>query len=335
MKTHTKECSIDSNTISVLVVDDDPQSLIHFSKILTDYGYNVSCASNGNEALQILESKRFDVILCDMLMPHMSGLELLGLTRELNRNTIVIVMSAYADMDSMKKTLDLGASDYLVKPFSLHSIPITIQRNLLRRKIETDRFVNQMNKLVLQCIRALSAAMGAKEKITAEHCESIACYVMEIADAMDMCPSDKSTLELAAYMHDIGKIGISENILLKPDKLSKAEWEQIKKHPDIGNNILSNIDELAFLSKVIRHHHERIDGSGYPDGLSGNQIPLLSRILAVADAYDAMISDRPYRRHLTESEAVSRLQRGSDTQFDAKIVNIFVRAIEKRRRKAA
>ena len=335
MKTLAKECSIDSSTISVLVVDDEPQTLIHFSKVLTDRGYNVTCAKDGSEALQILESKSFNVVFCDLIMPQVSGLELLKLTRELNRNTIVIVMSAYADMDSMKSTLDLGASDYLIKPFSLHSVPIVIERNLLRRHIETDRLVVQMNKLVLQCIRALSAAMGAKEKITAEHCESIACYVMEIANAMDLCPSDRSTLELAAYMHDIGKIGISDNILLKPDKLSKAEWEQIKKHPDIGNNILSNIDELAYLAEVIRHHHERIDGSGYPDGLSGDQIPLLSRILAVADAYDAMVSDRPYRRHLTESEAISRLQRGSDSQFDANIVNIFVKAMEKQDRKAA
>jgi putative nucleotidyltransferase with HDIG domain len=177
--------------------------------------------------------------------------------------------------------------------------------------------------------------MNAKECHTVEHCERITSTSLAIADVLGLSAAEKSTLELAAYMHDIGKIGVSEAILLKPDKLSEAEWEEMKMHPDTGSNILSNIEELADLAKIIRHHHERVDGTGYPDGLPGDEIPLLSKILAIADAFDAMTSDRPYRPRLLEEEALEQLRLGGGGQFDSVLVELFLDYRQGQMRKAA
>ncbi|HET6455215.1 MAG TPA: HD domain-containing phosphohydrolase, partial [Armatimonadota bacterium] len=248
---------------------------------------------------------------------------------------LVILMSAYADVSMAREALDKGAADFLCKPFPLLAAPIAIERNLRRRQIELNRIIEQRNRLLLESTKALSAAMGTRESQTARHCERITSVALTIADSLGLSDVNKSTLELAAYMHDIGKIGISDAILMKPDKLSDAEWLEMRAHPDIGSHILSNIEELSDLSLIIRHHHEWMDGTGYPDGLSGEQIPILSRILAIADAYDAMISDRPYRSRMSEREAMKQLREGAGTQFDSQLVDIFLSDMKSQLAKAA
>lgn len=320
---------------TVLAVDDEHQTLSALGKALHDYGYHTHCVSTGAEALERLEDHKFDVVLCDLVMPKMSGLQLLDHTKNIRQQMIMIMMSGYADLAMACEALDRGANDFIVKPFSTLSVPISIERNLLLKQIEANRIIEQRNVVLLESIKALSAAMNAKEHGTAEHSERIAAVALMIADAIELPPVERSTLELAAYMHDIGKIGVRESLLLKPDRLSDSEWEEMKTHPDTGSKILSNIEELSDLAKIIRGHHERIDGTGYPDGLAGTDIPLLSRILAVADAFDAMTSDRPYRTRLGTDEAVERLKEAAGTQFDADIVTVFLRYMERQHREAA
>ena len=321
--------------VSVLLVDDEPQILSVLGRTLRDCSYETGCSQGGCEAIERLKIQDFDVLLSDIMMPDMSGIELLERALSLRKDILVIMMTAYADIPMARQALDKGAADFLCKPFPMLAIPIAIERNLRRRQIELNRIIKQRNKLLLESIKALSTAMGTRERNTAQHCERITFVALGIAEAMGLSEADTSTLELAACMHDVGKIGISDAILMKPDKLSEAEWVEMREHPDIGCDILSNIEELSDLSLIIRHHHERVDGKGYPEGLAGELIPLLSRILAIADAYDAMTSDRPYRPRMSEYEAQKQLMEGAGTQFDRKLVDIFLNNMETQLPKAA
>ena len=325
----------DLETTSVLLVDDEPEVLSQLSKVFEDCGYEITCAKNGTEAIDKLKLQDFDVLFTDVVMPDISGLDLLQKALSLRKNILVIMMSGYADIPMVRQALDGGAADFLSKPFSLLAIPIAIERNLRRRQIQLNRMIEQRNKLLLGSIKALSAAMETREQHTARHCERMTSSALMIADSLGLSEADRSTLELAAYMHDIGKIGISDAILMKPDKLSDAEWAEMKAHPDIGSEILSNIEELSDLSLIIRHHHERVDGTGYPHGLSGEQIPLLSRILAIADAYDAMTSDRPYRPRMSKAQAQKQLMDGAGAQFDRELVDVFLNQTKAQIPKAA
>lgn len=335
MKLRVVETKPDQVPASVVAVDDDPQILAVLSRMLPDCGYRVACVEDGLGALQILESEKVDVLLCDMLMPRISGLDLLEATQELRKDVAAIMMSAYPDIDGARRAFELGAGDFLVKPINLQALPIVIDRCLLQRKVQAERDIEQRNQMMLQVVKTLSAAIGAKDCGTAEHCGRMARLAMAIGDTMGLSASEKGKLELAAYAHDIGKISVNENILAKKDGLSEEEWREIRSHPETGRNILLNIDAMADIAEIVRCHHERIDGKGYPRGLSGERIPLLSRILAVVDAFDAMISDRPYRRKLSESQAIAALERGSGTQFDRKVVEVFVFSVKGLRMRAA
>ncbi len=297
--------------VRVLTVDDDRVFLERSCAVLAECGYSARPAQNAPEALDVVRSGGIDVILCDLILPGISGLDVLKTSRTIDRNVMVIMMSARADLGSLRKAVELGASDFLVKPFRLAGLPFAIHRNLLQRQIAMTRQVEQRNRLLMECIKALSAAMGAREHGTAEHCERIGPLALMIAEAMGLSEADKSSLELAAYIHDIGKIAVRDEVLLKPGGLSDVEWDQVRMHPDTGSRILAAVEELSEVAAIVRHHHERVDGTGYPDGLAGQDIPILSRILAVADAFDAMTSDRPYRRSLSTAEAVARLREGA------------------------
>ncbi|MHB0913681.1 MAG: HD-GYP domain-containing protein [Armatimonadota bacterium] len=324
-----------SQAISILVVDDEERVLSAIESILAECGYDKVYCAPSSEAFGILKQYRIDLVLCDLVMPKPSGMEILLKIQEYWPETMVLLMSGYADIAIAHKALDQGATDFLVKPFSALSLMIAIERNLRRRAQEMKRIIEQRNKVLLESIKAFSAAIDAKERGTAQHSERMISMAMSIANALGLSPVEKGTLELAAYMHDIGKIGVKESILLKPGKLSDEEWEEIKLHPDTGSHILGNIEDLADLSQIIRHHHERMDGKGYPDGLSGEEIPILSRILAVADAFDAMTSDRPYRARLSEREALERLEQCAGSQFDPRIVEVFFEVFREQKRDAA
>ena len=323
-----KETDLATHEQTVLAVDDDLLLLHSLKHQLTGFGYGYQSATNAETAMGMMQESPVDVLLCDVHLPQMSGLDLLQMVRNFHSSPdmLVIMMSCNADIPLAKTSLEMGANDFLIKPFASQAVPIAIEKTLLSRQIQKNRIIQQRNRVLMESIKALSAAMAAKEHLTAEHSGRIASIAILIANAMKLAETDKETLELAAYMHDIGKIGVPESILLKPESLSAEEWAEMRKHPATGCDILSHIEGLGDLARIIRHHHERIDGNGYPDGLSGRDIPMLSRILSVADAFDAMTSDRPYREQMSAAEAITRLREASGSQFDADVVEIFVYA---------
>jgi len=308
----------------VVVVDDDTAILSALERFLPDYGYQTKCFDNPISAVKTISTEQFDVLCCDMIMPQSSGMDIIKQARDASGDPLIIMWSAYGSPNDIEKAIKLGARDFLVKPFPLNAVPMAIERNLLIKHVEALKMAEQRNTMLLQTIKALAGAISAKEQQTAEHSSRMAMMARTIGREMGLTPADTSLLELAAYLHDVGKIGVSEAILGKNGGLSESEWAEVRAHPDIGSRILREVEGLEDLAVIIKHHHERFDGKGYPDGLRGEQIPLLSRILAVVDSFDAMTSDRPYRKRLTDANALAQIKQGAGRQFDPTIVEIFI-----------
>lgn len=311
----------------VLAVDDEKQTLRMLSECLTHCGYQAYTSRNAETALRTLASKPMDLLLTDVRMPGMNGLDLLSEVSRKHPDVVVVVMTAFGDRAIAQEAIDRGASDFLVKPFSLVEVPIIVERNLRRSAVVRGKQGEERSKLLMTAIKALGAAMDAKEHHTAEHSRRIAELSTAIASKMGLPQNHIEMLERASYLHDIGKIGVRESILLKPSRLSADEWAEMKNHPQLGSKIVSEMSDLGDIVHVILHHHERFDGKGYPNGLSGENIPILARILAVADAFDAMTSDRPYRKALSKKLAVKRLKEAAGCQFDPQIVKAFLDTI--------
>lgn len=309
----------------VIIVDDDTSILSALERFLPEYGYKTLCFDNAANAVKAASVEHPDVLCCDMVMPQTSGMDLIKEIHTTPENLLIIMWSAYGSPNDIERAIKLGARDFLVKPFPLTAVPMAIERNLLIKHMEALKAAEQRNTMLLQTVKALTNAISAKEEQTAEHSSRMAAMAKIIGIEMGLSPADVSLLELAAYLHDVGKIGISEAILRKNSELSEPEWTEIKTHPDIGSRILREVEGLEDLAVVIKHHHERFDGKGYPDRLKGEQIPIHSRILAVVDSFDAMTSDRPYRRRLTDNDALAQIRKESGRQFDPQIVEVFIR----------
>jgi putative nucleotidyltransferase with HDIG domain len=195
--------------------------------------------------------------------------------------------------------------------------------------IENAKLYRDLQSSFLSTVSALAAAVDAKDSYTAGHAQRVTEYSVHIAEEMGLSAADVETVRLSGLMHDLGKIGISESILSKPGRLTDEEFAEMKRHPGVGATILSSVQGLAHVIPGIHRHHERVDGRGYPDGLKGDDIPLVGRIIGVADTFDAMTSDRVYRHRLTDQEGIDELKRFSGQQFDAKVVEAFLKAYEK------
>jgi putative two-component system response regulator len=240
----------------------------------------------------------------------------------------VVLLTGLTDVELAKTSLQLGASDFITKPINVRELPIVIERNLLRRKLEVARLKEREAAVLLEAIKALASAVDAKDPYTARHSMRVSRLAFALADAIGLAPDERYVLELAAWMHDVGKIGVPDRILTKPAALVPSEFEVIKLHPTKGGEIVGHIEELGEVADAIRHHHERMDGRGYPDGLRGDAIPLTSRIIHVADAYEAMTSDRSYRQGMPRPRALAELRRHSGTQFDPELAKRFTDVVE-------
>jgi len=231
-----------------------------------------------------------------------------------------------------------GAYDYVTKPFNLGEVTLSVERALEKRRLELEirdyqlhleqKVEEQAQKIrtaFLNAITSLAYALEAKDKYTSGHSQRVAGISVAIAAELGLSKTEIEKIRLAGLIHDIGKIGVREAVLNKPGKVSAKEYQHILSHSDIGEHILTPIVEDEAILKAVRHHHERYDGRGYPDGLSGEQIPLGARILAVADAYDAMKSERPYRGAMSVETACAEIERGKGTQFDPEVVDAFLR----------
>ncbi len=317
-----------SRRFRLLIVDDMEAMRLALEDSLRLHGYEVISAASGEEALRLLRSQRFDLLLTDQAMPGLSGIELAEATARIHPDVPIVLLTGHTDVELAKSSLQRGASDYVTKPVNIRELPIVIERNLTRRRLEAARLKEREAQVLFEAIKALASAVDAKDPYTARHSMRVTDLSMILADAVGLTSDEKYCLELSAWMHDVGKIGVPDHILTKADRLTPEEFEVMKMHAAKGAEIVGQIEELSRVANVIRHHHERLDGKGYPDGLQSEAIPLQSRIIFIADTFEAMTSDRSYRRRAGREHALAELERYSGSQFDPELVEVFVRKVE-------
>ena len=333
---------VDGDLPRVLVVDDEPRLRNVLVRLMTRDGFACQEAENGVQALALLESGGpTPLILSDLRMPDMDGAELLRRVRARWPETAVVMITAVADVEVAVSCLALGAMDYLTKPFHLEEVRARVRQALEKRRLILDnqsyqrqleaRVAEQARRLealFLASMQSLADALEVKDPYTRGHSERVSRYAVAIGRQLDADAGTLAQLELGGRLHDIGKIGVREQVLNKPGPLTDEEYAHIMTHPEIGWRLLGPLltDAPTALS-VVRSHHERFDGRGIPDRLAGEDIPFAARVAAVADSFDAMTSQRPYRSGLTLEAARAELRRCVGTQYDPAVVDAFERAV--------
>ncbi|MGB7922752.1 MAG: HD domain-containing phosphohydrolase [Pyrinomonadaceae bacterium] len=316
----------------IMLVDDEPANLRLLERLFRR-DYNVLTASSGLEALRLLDQHDVALLVTDQRMPGMSGIELLQRTAEMRPHMVRIILTGYTDITSLVEAINCGqVYKYVTKPWSNEDLRQTISRAIehyetIKARHELE-FANQRLGLRLQemtqgFVRAIADALDAKDDYVHGHARRVSGYATAIGRRLSLDAGTLEQLQLAALLHDIGKIGTPDHILLKPARLTPEEHAVVQLHSERGARMLAGISEMHEVAAAVRHHHERFDGTGYPEGLSGEQIPLTARIIAVADAYDAMTSPRPFREALDHEEALLHLETGAGGQFDPEIVLAF------------
>ena len=327
----------------ILVVDDKKTNLMLAEKILQEE-FNVSKAQSGTEAIAFLEKNVVDLVLLDLHMPDMNGFEVMAAIRkdeDIPSDLPVIFLTADDDKAMEVKSFKEGAQDFIAKPFvpeimvqrvrrviQLDKLQKNLQNEVEKQTRKAEEKKRQFQRLSIQVMQSLAGASDAKDKYTKGHSQRVAMYAIEIAKRYGYDDEKQEDIYFAGMLHDIGKIGIPNEIINKTGKLTDEEYEIIKTHPVIGAEILSNISEIPNIAVGARWHHERYDGKGYPDGLKGKDIPELARIIGVADAYDAMTSKRSYRDVLSQEIVRAEIEKGIGTQFDPVFAKIMLEMID-------
>ncbi len=328
----------------ILIVDDEEMirdlltSALHLEK------YNCHQAANVDDAFIILSHQQIDLVISDIMMPGRSGVELLRDLKKVDPDIAVLMITGLSDMNTAMECIHLGADDYITKPFGVNRVVLTV-KNLIERRclaIEKKNYqvslefkvtkqteqirktIDELSSAYDNTLTALVRALDAREKEVGSHSERVRSYTVLLAKKLGIAGKELEELAKGALLHDIGKIGISDNILLKPGKLDESEWIEMRRHPQVGYAILSEIDFLKRPTEIILGHHERFDGTGYPNQLKGSQIPVGSRIFALVDTLDAMTSDRPYRRALPFEAVAKEVIKYRGTQFDPEIADLFL-----------
>ena len=329
----------------VLVLDDERQVRDCVRHQLKSHGYVTAGASCLDDALKILKSTHFDLVVCDVRMPDGGGIDFLHLANAHHPDVAVVLMSGTDDVKTAVEAMRLGAMDYISKPFAGEQIADVAYGAIARarERSERNRYLSRLEDLLCGqgieiggtlsapgtttegTLNALVNALDAREHETEAHSRRVGEYTLHLAGVMEIDSSERETIRKGALLHDIGKIGISDRILLKPTKLSPDEWVEMRRHPEIGSWILRGASDLVAASEIVIAHHERWDGKGYPRGLRGEQIPLGARIFAVVDAFDALTSDRLYRCGESYESARVEIEMNAGTQFDPFVVEQFLR----------
>ncbi|MCR4697065.1 MAG: response regulator [Lachnospiraceae bacterium] len=321
----------------VVVVDDDIINLKLAGSILSSKGIHTTAIKSGQALLNYVDNEVPDLILLDVKMPDLDGYETLKFLRQKDGNastTPVIFLTADESEEAESRGLSLGAMDFIKKPFTPEVLALRVKSSLelirLQKNlsIEVERKTEENRNLFIHVVQSIADAIDAKDAYTNGHSSRVAEYSKEIAKRAGFSNEMQSNIYIAALLHDAGKIGIRDSVINKPGKLTDEEFEEIKSHPTKGAKILENISEMPMLAVGAKCHHERYDGTGYPQGLRGEKIPQVARIIAVADAYDAMSSYRSYRNVLPQSEIVSEIKEGIGTQFDPRFAEIMLNMIE-------
>jgi len=310
---------------TILIVEDNQVLRDGIREILAVEGYHVLCASNGKEALEEMATFNPDLILSDIAMPEMDGFEFLRAVRSRPEWVTIpfLILTARGEKDDVLIGKSLGAEDYLVKPLTRQELLTAVHARLSRAQ---EIKLAQLHKAYEDSLTALANAIDVRDPYTRGHVERVTAYAQVIAQQMGCRDGLIEQIRFGSILHDIGKIVIQDEVLLKSAPLTEDEWQRMRQHPITGAEMIKDITYLAAAAPIIRHHHERWDGSGYPDGLKGEEIPLGARIVAVADSFDAMSIDRPYRDGRALEEAYQEILRCSGTHFDPQVVKAFQRA---------
>ena len=309
----------------VLVVDDVASNRELLQGRLEDLGYDVREARDGIEALDAVAAEEPDLILLDIDMPRLDGIAVCEQLKAhpIRRLIPIVILTASNDRGTKLRGIAAGADDYLSKPFDPKELLIRTKVLLRQREL------NQRLDATEGVLFALARAVEARDRHTIHHAERVGRYAEAMGAAHGLGLEDCELLFHGGVLHDLGKIAIPDAILLKPGPLTDQEFAVMKTHSVEGERICLSLRSVAYYLPMIRHHHERVDGAGYPDHLVGNDIPLGARIAAISDAWDAMVSDRPYRRGLDEEEALRRLRQGAGSQWDAGLVRVFVDLLDR------
>ena len=346
----------------ILVVDDEAIIRDILVRKLTSSGYKPVAVENAFEALDKMREKPFPVILSDIMMPGIDGIDLIKKVRVLYPDTVVVMITAVSNANAAIEALKQGASDYLIKPFNLEEIVISIQNALEKRrlilenrgyqehleeivKVQTAEIrgllsveiqkTAELNKALAEIqitynttLEALSTALDYRDNATEGHSQRVVQYSIEVGKALGLNSNDLLNLSRGTLLHDIGKIGVPDSILRKPAELTTKEWVEMRKHVEYGYSMLKGIPFLKDASFLVLHHQEKYDGTGYPQGLKREEIVMSARIFALADTYDSMTTDRPYRKALPDMDARNEILRCRGSQFDPVVVDTFFKIPE-------
>jgi putative two-component system response regulator len=307
----------------ILVVEDNPDILLVIRDLLESEGYRLTVAGNGLEGVRAFERQVPDLIISDLMMPRLDGFGLLEAVRSRPEGAAVpfLFLSARTEAAVTTRARSLGADDYLFKPFSPEDLLVAIRAKLDRRRTLQ---MFDTRSAHLQTVQMLANTIEARESYTRGHIERVQGYALALARALNWGTEALAICEFGAILHDIGKIQVSRRILNKRRKLLYSEWAVLRKHPEVGAQMLHGIDHLHDAIPYVLCHHERWDGNGYPHGLTARTIPREGRLLNIVDTYDAMTSDRPYRKALTPQQARDEIRRGAERQFDPEMVEVFL-----------
>jgi response regulator RpfG family c-di-GMP phosphodiesterase len=328
----------------VLIADDEPEIRDVLSDLLSPL-YDCMTVGSAEDALERLREGDYDLVISDIMMGGMSGLELIPLVREHSPDTVVIMISGVQTVESAINALRAGAFDYVMKPFDLHHVEAAVSRALehyflrvhkrryetyleemvAQRTHELDGALSSLGDAYRTTLKALTAALETRDSETHGHSERVVNFSLRLGQELSLDDEQMRSLEFGSLLHDIGKIGVPDAILRKPARLTEEEWVRMREHPLHGQKILRGIKFLEGAARVVAQHHERWDGSGYPLGLGGEEIDLNARIFAVADAFDAITSDRVYRLGRSYEDALSELDAFIGRQFDPRVVEAFRR----------
>lgn len=313
----------------VLVVDDDPLVRGLLVRCLRLAGHRTAEAADGLQAMALLEAgEAYDLVVTDHAMPGATGLQVIETAQRLDPTLPCIVVTAFHDLDLAMQAMEAGAAGFLPKPFRPRHLEAVVARALERRALAKETFQLRLVTPWLERVTLLLAnTVEAKDVVTHRHCERLVAYADAIARRLGLAVGERADVRLGACLHDLGKVGVPEELLRAARPLTAAEAAAVRRHAEIGAAILAEIGDWNTVRRIVRHHHERVDGHGYPDALSGAAIPLGARIVAVADAFDVICSGRPYRAARTPEAAVAELERGRGTQFDPDCVEAFCAAL--------
>jgi response regulator RpfG family c-di-GMP phosphodiesterase len=324
-------------TIPVTVVDDEPLAKDVLVRAARSWHYECQGAESAEQALLLLETRLTPIVVTDLRMPGRGGIWLVREIRQRWPQVAIIVVTAGHDHDAAIDCLNAGAQRYFLKPIILDEFRRALEETVRIWKLQQEneryrlhleetvrRQTRRIRNTFLSGIGSLVGMMEARDKFLHGHSVRVRTYALRLARALDLSRVQCKQLSLAAKLHDIGKIGVPEAILNKKDRLTPAEYAVVKEHPVIGEKVLAGIIRNQTVLAAIRSHHERLDGAGYPDGLRGNEIPLLARIIAIADSFDAMTTSRAYRGAMPAAQALEVLRHDAGTQFEPSFVEAFI-----------